>query len=268
LDEINGTDEHEKASQNTHKDFIPSAIPQDPESNKIISEHNGQNNRTNNHPNLSKWARFRNWIRDWRASDAAMVLLTLIIAISTTVYTIYARRQWKAMENQLKVMTGQLTVMKTAIEQTGQFAKLDQRAWLGIGKYQVNQFEKGKSTIVEIEIVNSGKTPALNVRKATQYGWSPIKIPGPLQDWMKNMQIVPTISIAPQARPALNVTIYWNKMAPIYDEIMAKTQILYFFGKIDYRTVSDEPGSMTFCIYMDHPESKSLSFCDEYNNVK
>src|ERR1035438_7092379 len=49
-----------------------------------------------------------NWIKA-KASEAsladwAMVLFTLIIAISTIVYTVYAKRQWSVMSDQLAEM--------------------------------------------------------------------------------------------------------------------------------------------------------------------
>ncbi len=53
---------------------------------------------------LSRWARFKKWLFPITAPEAGMFLLTLVIAGSTTCYTIYAKRQWKVINDQLSVM--------------------------------------------------------------------------------------------------------------------------------------------------------------------
>jgi flagellar hook-basal body complex protein FliE len=50
---------------------------------------------------IARWDRFKEWASKITIAEAGMLLLTLVIAGSSIIYTIYAHRQWKVMSGQL-----------------------------------------------------------------------------------------------------------------------------------------------------------------------
>lgn len=53
---------------------------------------------------ITRWNRFTKWTAQITVAEAGMVLLTLVIAGSSVLYTIFARRQWTVMDGQLTEM--------------------------------------------------------------------------------------------------------------------------------------------------------------------
>lgn len=64
---------------------------------------------------VSRWRTFWRWLFPMTAHEAGILLLTIVIATSTTCYTIYAKRQWKVMRDQLSQTKQQLVGTQGAI---------------------------------------------------------------------------------------------------------------------------------------------------------
>lgn len=86
-------------------------------------------------------------------TDWFMVFFTLIIAGATIAYTIYARRQWSVMNDQLTAMEGQLTQMKVANEQTKLALHISERAYLVVATPLLNI----TNGVVTLQVDNDGR---------------------------------------------------------------------------------------------------------------
>jgi len=139
----------------------------------------GGGNPTDLHK-VSRWPRFKRWLFTATSAEVGMFLLTLVIAGSSIYYTKYAKRQWKVMRDQLP----ELQKSATAADLNARLAQLEERAWFGTSETSLivsRKLKPGEMPPLEgdfleakVEFLNTGKTPALNVRIATNGFVSPI----------------------------------------------------------------------------------------------
>ncbi len=156
---------------------------------------------------------------------------------------------------------------KVALDATISASKLDQRAWIGVGDFRVTQFEKDKSFKIDVEIKNSGKTPALDMTDGMRYGIEPSSIFGPRDEWF-NMIVTTAEAIPPQGSHTMHMEIPLPVIAPFFDAIKAKTMSLYIVGVILYKTISKEDGRAEFCLVMVDPDKLDVAYCRTHNNMK
>jgi hypothetical protein len=183
MDEINSRNNQ----QQTQPDSQPNASTRPAENDPIrdSSDTNKNDDTANTKNNLS---------HNSRSGEIIMVIATIVIAISTTIYTIYARQQLKVMSNTLAEMkqsgnetktqtdrmitetnrianatTKTVEQSKTALDATIENFRLEQRAWVGTLEVFPAQYEdKGRKVYVKegqqirggVFIMNTGKTPA------------------------------------------------------------------------------------------------------------
>ena len=140
----------------------------------------------------------------------------------------------------------------------------DQRAWLGIANY------KGKPTVnqpfdIEVEIRNTGKTPAWSV-----YVWSAAKpVPrGQFPDFKyKTMPIAQGV-IEPNGSSYLRYQTTKGQVLgkPAFDLLSSGKAWEWVYGQITYCDVFGYVHSRTFCSYSDD-DSGYFHQCGEYNEV-
>lgn len=128
------------------------------------TEH-GNNPATLHHP--SRWARFKNWFLKITVAEAGMLLLTLAIAISSVVYTKYAKRQWKVMREQLPELQKAADAAKSAANTAASQLELTERPWVSIKDAHVVSplvfNSSGAHVTFEFVLRNSGPSPAIDV---------------------------------------------------------------------------------------------------------
>lgn len=146
-------------------------------------------------------------------------------------------------------------------------SKLDQRAWLGLAKNKVVQFEKTKPVKVDIVAINSGKTPALKIMVAAKFGWNSSVTQSPNEEWFKNLNFHPQGSVPPQGTFVYHVNADWDKMALPYEALKENRQTIYVFGEIRYKDISGGSNTTEFCLYISDPTSMDLAMCDTHNNM-
>lgn len=187
-----------------------------------------------------------------------------------------AKRTGDISESALKI---NYTQSETALKQSIDSARLDQRAWLGLGEFKVTQFEKGKPVHINIEIINSGKTPAIDVTQSNNIGWLSVSYYNPaawkddiesksfFKKWFDILKYRTAQSVPPQGRFFMSGgdTILDDSD---YDAIKSKKLILYVYGRINYNDIFNRPCYTTFCLYMDYQDTPRLFYCKKYNEIK
>ena len=68
---------------------------------------------------------------------------------------------------------------KDSIQKTQDSFRADQRAWVGLGEYRIEQFSAKDPFKLAIPFVNSGKSPAVFTEKSILYAISPTYLQGP-----------------------------------------------------------------------------------------
>src|SRR6266849_1033448 len=108
-------------------------------------------------------------------SGAATKMATASEKFSTTSETAVTEFKKAAAESTKAAKEG-VASTKTSIENSQEAFRDDQRAWVGVGDVTVLQFDENKLK-VQINLSNSGKTPALKVRRSARFAHASISVP-------------------------------------------------------------------------------------------
>lgn len=158
---------------------------------------------------------------------------------------------------------------KNAVSVTQQQMRLDERAWVGVGNI-VLTLDPSKPVKAETRVAVLGKSPALDV----------VTVMG-----IKNLPAAHTLEIEDitpdRTHPIRNGTVFPNATFPIreggsdpvtpeeksiVDAIIAKTEILYFFGEITYQDIFNVPHWTHFCYVIPSATADDTRPCTIYND--
>lgn len=156
---------------------------------------------------------------------------------------------------------------KTALDATIAQNRLDERPWIGIGQFRVARFEEKKPVTVDIQINNSGKTPALHVTQWIKYKYDTISQLGPLPSDFISANWQHVGSIPPQGNQVLHIYLPWDIWAGNLNSLTAKRTRLSFFGEISYDDVASVSHRTQICIFMIDPEIRELAFCEGWGDM-
>jgi hypothetical protein len=195
----------------------------------------------------------------------ALALATLIALI---VYAGYTIKIYRANRDAADTAQGQL---KQMISQ----AKDDQRAWVGAVGIKITQYAPAFRT--EIALINSGKSPALNLKRASGYILPCTLESGPTPNDIKLIEdklasIRDHIAMPPSVTSTLEVSDDGTQVTPKWPAITRKTatEFLCVYGKLEYDDVANRRHSTTFCYYLKDPTAKPLpqfASCESYNDM-
>lgn len=167
-----------------------------------------------------------------------------------------------------------------SLQETIDSAHLDERAWIGECGEGVESFEKGKPIRIFIKLCNSGRTPAYRVQESLMWAVSPIPVDAPGDANWEQLYYTPGNAVPPQGSFMLHAggnavgtlrtpqedqgSILLNAK---YDDILAGTTILYFYGRIAYSDTFGKVHHTELCIVLANPETKELQFCRKRNEL-
>jgi hypothetical protein len=141
--------------------------------------------------------------------------------------------------------------------------KKEQRAWIGLGVPQ-GQIDPEKPFVLNIPLINSGRTPAIMTEYAVSYGFSavsPVRATEPV-----DFGYAPGPAIAPQGNFTIGVTN--RAVVARYQEIMSKKTFLFFIGVFRYHdTYSSIVHSTKFCMSFDI-DRKEMASCENGNDIQ
>jgi hypothetical protein len=153
---------------------------------------------------------------------------------------------------------------KDALDATIKDFQRDQRAWVGLGQYAIQQFDDKQPFKLVLPFVNSGKSPAILTEQCVAYTIVDHRLTGPPTGY--TYQFEKSSAIAPQGAYASTIT---NRAVPVsYDGITNGTLFLYFFGEFRYHDVYDPAVLHTtdFCLVYDK-DAKLMTFCLNGNDM-
>lgn len=144
--------------------------------------------------------------------------------------------------------------------------RLDQRAWVGIDKLDKFDFKPGPEFSIPLDMINTGKTPAVHVKTKTA-----------LKSLKKGDAFVATYTghptpykesnsvVLPQQHMTMSTPLI-DVSAAQYDDIKNGRGILYAYADITYNDIYGKSHETTFCV-MYYPELTAPSPCDVYNDA-
>jgi hypothetical protein len=170
---------------------------------------------------------------------------------------------------------------RTTIKNAEKSFRDEQRAWLGVIDAITVEFAETKGWQAMVIFSNSGRSAARNVQISGMYKLSNVPIPGPSPEDIRQLIFRPAQSVAPQGRynAALGGIHFGEPTAPIqtlgnqivvsrFQDIKAKTIILYYFGILKYDDVFGNPRETQYCIFLSDPGGTNRpDFCDGFNDL-
>ncbi len=199
---------------------------------------------------ISRWARFCRWFKKITVAEVGMLILTVAIAASSIVYTIYAKRQWNVMRESNNINRENMESVQRALVsysgQTGQIKRLT-------GK-------KVTSLTMVLPWENTGVTPAMNGKSVVN--WKTLPSPNGLPEnftYPDQMEVEPRqFEIPPRGigTGTMDVPIGWIQVTK------GKTVRMFIYGWITYDDIFKKAAGAK-------GTPRHLSeFCDEITNVK
>lgn len=190
----------------------------------------------------------------------------------------------KALSTQQQVAQDSLTKSQNNFERSSREAqesfRADQRAWVGVSGAELTQFEAGKPLHLDVALLNTGKTPAHKTRECTGYVLSRVYLKEPPSEAVAQCETTwkPSHDLPPQGRFLSRAGEAYIGASPIdqgnavylsqsYDAIKGKVQILYIFGEYEYRDLTGRTRDTRYCLYLANPDTKTVQFCDGFNNM-
>lgn len=201
--------------------------------------------------------------------QAIIVAATIVIAVATVCYTIYAHKQWQ-------VMTETLKQSKAALDATIDNFRLEQRAWVGPTQAFPAEYLNGnKKVYVEegqqikggVFITNSGRTPARNLN--TLISLISLKADAKLDPkYMVDATTQPSNTVM---QPGMTFSLRPLPIKGIVskadiDDLASGRYIIYMFGLITYEDIFGHPHSTKFCMYVT-PDFTTFRGCSAYNEA-
>jgi len=184
-------------------------------------------------------------------------------------------------DNSQQAMDASNRQSKAALDATIANAKRDQRAWVGVMATSPSEgFTETAPWKVTVVFFNSGRTPARNVESSGMFTTSPVPIPRPTPEQIKQLIFRPAQSIAPQGSyrevlgidyPAEVSTAAQKQgqqmLLSQYAMIKSKQLFLYYFGILKYEDSFGNHRETQFCIFLANPDTKEVGFCDAFNDL-
>ena len=130
-------------------------------------------------------------------------------------------------------------------------AKLDQRAWVGLGVVALATPMVGDVAHASVTYVNTGRTPAKNVTPLTRLRFLPALVPDEvtLLELSKRGGSPAPILGAMYAGMTYPVPVDGDEKLKEGDPAALEQLYTYLWGEVAYADVFDEPHKMQFCAY-------------------
>jgi hypothetical protein len=211
----------------------------------------------------------------WVAYVEACCAVLLVVITGT--YTYYAagqlhkmRRATKAAEDSAYAAQNAAdTASKTLIFTQDSFRD-EQRAWIGVPEIKIVNLPKPAK--MNVIFHNSGRTPALHLKRAFGYMISPTLVGGPkpkyIADLEKELTTKGYVAVAPDGGGILEAIDRDGYVFKQWQNIVAGTEFLYSYGIFRYNDVAGRPHATTYCYYLSDPNGiQQFRACEQYNDM-
>jgi hypothetical protein len=190
-----------------------------------------QQSGSSNQKEISRRMRFQEWLKGRTLFDALMVVFTAVIAFSTFVYMLYAKRQWEVMGEQLKVANKSTEIASKTLVAS-------ERAWVLLDSVDLKRTLRspdGKRAAYQVIFRNFGKGLATDVSICAE-------VTAALPNWKSYNCDIHTEIVAP---PGGEVPIVVT--GPAFPDVVKQ---VYIWGAVKY---SDQFGIARYTEYCTTP---------------
>jgi hypothetical protein len=141
-----------------------------------------------------------------------------------------------------------------------------QRAFLGVPKLSLGAVSEGQAASVEVQVENSGRTPAINITIQSKLDYRDSAIPEK-PDYGRSAGNNSIATLLPGASAPV---IIFGERGLLSTEVQAFKDLkskFYAYGLIQYEDVFGARHTTRFCGWYNIAK-KSFTFCDSHNEMK
>lgn len=247
-------DKNSKGNQQDSTNQSESNQPETASNGEIIPSSdaprtNKGNRQTKSKEEIAKPTRVY-WGLKW--SEWLTLAFTGVIAGSAVVYTIFAILQWR-------IMGEQAEVMKASLE-------IGQRAYVFPKYIRMKEFRAGEKLLVEVELENSGNTPALNLSGSIHYRARETALPEN-PDYGKPADGFTSVSVLPPSVPSLRLVSSRGELLDRHIVSVGRGELsIYVYGILQYEDVFRQRRKTKFCGLYDAPTGL-FKACEHHNSM-
>jgi hypothetical protein len=130
----------------------------------------------------------------------------------------------------------------------------------------LTQFERGKPIIIDVEITNTGRTPATHVLKSAIEDSTLVPRDKPMPDRIESLQKSLPNSPGASLPPNGGYTMSFGRsisgtdqseISASYDAIKSRQLVLYILGTVHYEDVFGISHNTNWCVWISNPDTKT-----------
>lgn len=190
--------------------------------------------------------------RGLKWSEWFTLVFTGVIALSAGTYTIFAILQWNVMAKQAELMEATLEV--------------SQRAYVFPKHVRMKQFQMGKRLVVEVEVENSGNTPALNLSGTLHFRAIESALPD-ISDYGEPADGFTSVSVLPAHVSSIRMVSGRAELSERHVvSIEGGNLRVYVYGILRYQDIFGKQRESRFCGLYD-PPTGLFKACERHNSM-
>ena len=190
--------------------------------------------------------------------DVATLVVSTITMGAVIYYAVVAAHQRDAMREQVKEMRLTNKLTQDAQQRTLEVVAAENRAWIGVKSSDL-EIKIGKPAVANVQLINTGRTPALNVRARAgcvhggNYSQTNVPPPG---------TAIGPIVILPNMQKEIPCVVDRQTTEADVAAFRNGTRQFIYAGTIEYTDRFGGAYVSTFC-YFYHPKADSLIICNQ-----
>lgn len=161
-----------------------------------------------------------------------------------------------------------------ALDATIESFRQDQRAWIGIDSWVLDEFQVGQPVRIKVRIMNRGKTPAVDVEEGGTEGLvisndhTPKQIADAISKELAKFVFRPAAVISPSnGKELISDSKHVLEQGPM-DALKNGISYWYTVGEVKYEDVFHRRQWMTYCLRISYENgSPRLLYCETGNSV-
>ena len=226
----------------------------------------------------TRWALWRQKRRERekaRFTDMVIMAATVVIAISSILQLLEMRNSGEQTDKIIAAdkriagaMEGAVAQANNSFSATVEQFHLDQRAWVSVGAvHTINQYgmtlpapEVGQPFMVRATFVNTGRTPAVDMRWACKVEQTTGEEPR-----FTSYEYSPAGIIPPNGTRFCDKVISSNFSSEEKTEIASGKKWFYLHGQVNYDDIFARPHWMRYCFFL--TSGGAYGICQHHNDI-
>lgn len=204
--------------------------------------------KTTKHKTKERQPTEKHWLLSRLNTNVIQAIFSCLIFFATAFYAVFSYFQWQAMRDSIY---------------------LENAAVVNVSEIQLNEYMKGTedetNVNINISIINTGRSPALNIHVTYFLNYFTKPLPKNLNDSISTYEQNQAVLAAGKSA---SFVIKFKLAHAERDSIFEKNQRACVWGTIEYNDIFKCRHATDFCAFNDENGSVIFSFCEGHNTMR